>query len=90
MSARAEAKRKVKTMPASAETMPVTTKSQNLIRFTRTPAKCAASSLAPMAKIERPMPGAVQDDAEDHREHHEQDDRVRDLGAGERCRSPSR
>ena len=39
-----------------AATAPVTTNSQNLMRFTRTPEKCAASSLAPMAKIERPIP----------------------------------
>ena len=36
-----------------------------------------------------PDPGAVQHDAEHHRQDHEQDERVRDLGPGEACRSPS-
>ena len=56
MSARAEANRKAYTTPASAEIAPVTTNSQNLMRFTRTPLNRAASSLAPMAKMERPIP----------------------------------
>ena len=41
-------------MPAKPLSTPERTKSQNLIRFTRMPAKNAASRPAPIAKIERP------------------------------------
>ena len=54
MSARALAKRRVKTMPASPDIAPLSTYRMNLVRLTRMPEKNAASWLAPTANTDRP------------------------------------
>jgi hypothetical protein len=51
LSGRALAKRAVKTTPATAASVPETTKSRMRMRSTSTPEKRAASALLPMAKM---------------------------------------
>ena len=74
------------TTPASAATAPESTNSGSLMRLTRRPEKNAASSLAPIAKTERPNGVKCRSTAKSDGEDGEQHDHVR----APRCRRSSR